>query len=180
MIANQTGHAAMTDKRPAQNKVTKRKAVKRSVGRPTAYTEKLAISICTRIAGGESLRNICKEANMPAVSTVLLWVVTDREGFSEHYTQAQDAKGSYDADKTQEVYEALERGEIDSQQARVMFDILRWSAERRAPKRYGSKQQLDHTSSDGSMTPPPAIDASGLSNETLSELMRARRSPRAK
>lgn len=127
-------------------------------GRPSIYSSELADEICSRIAGGESLRGICKEAAMPTVSTVLLWVVQDREGFSEQYTRAQDAKGSYDADRTQEVYDAVERGDIDSGQARVMFDILRWSAERRAPKRYSSKHQLDHVSSDGSMTPKPTVE----------------------
>lgn len=39
---------------------------------------------------------------------------------------------------------------------------------------YSEKQELAHTSPDGSMTPKPAIDASKLSNETLAELMAAR------
>lgn len=45
---------------------------------------------------------------------------------------------------------------------------------------WSDKQELAHSSPDGSMSPSPAIDASGLSDETLSELMRARRSPRVK
>ena len=39
---------------------------------------------------------------------------------------------------------------------------------------YSEKQELAHTSPDGSMSPKPAIDASKLSNETLAELMAAR------
>lgn len=41
-------------------------------------------------------------------------------------------------------------------------------------------QKFDHTSSDGSMTPKAAIDASSLSPETLKELMNARRASRSK
>ena len=38
------------------------------------------------------------------------------------------------------------------------------------------KQTIDHTSSDGSMTPKPAIDASQLSDAALQELINARSS----
>ena len=61
------------------------------MARPTAYTEDIKDEICTRIAGGESLRSICADEAMPAMSTVLLWVVNDREGFSEHYHASREA-----------------------------------------------------------------------------------------
>ena len=40
-------------------------------------------------------------------------------------------------------------------------------------------QKHDHTSSDGSMSPQPVIDASALSPETLKDLMNARRAARS-
>ena len=40
-------------------------------------------------------------------------------------------------------------------------------------------QQVDHVSSDGSMSPQPVIDASALSPETLKDLMNARRAARS-
>lgn len=149
------------------------------MGRPSKYTQELADEICTRIADGESLHTICAESDKPARSTVLLWVVNDREGFSDQYTRAQEAQGSSDADKTRQVYDKLESKQLDPQSARVMFDILRWSAERRAPKRYGQKQEIDHRSGDGSMTPKPGIDVSQLSTDTLSELVNAKRSAKS-
>lgn len=40
--------------------------------------------------------------------------------------------------------------------------------------RWTERHELDHTSSDGTMTPKPSIDASKLSTETIKELMAAR------
>lgn len=40
------------------------------MGRPTIYSEELALAICTRIAGGETLRSICEDAGMPDKSTI--------------------------------------------------------------------------------------------------------------
>ena len=45
------------------------------MARPSKYTKKLGDDICVRLAGGESLRSGCRDDKMPALSTVLLWVV---------------------------------------------------------------------------------------------------------
>lgn len=39
---------------------------------------------------------------------------------------------------------------------------------------YSDKQEIDHSSADGSMSPKPAIDATKLSDSALAELMAAR------
>ena len=57
-------------------------------GRPTQFTKELAISICERIAGGESLRAICTDIGIPN-NTVVGWFMDDREGVSEHYARAR-------------------------------------------------------------------------------------------
>ena len=54
------------------------------VGRPTTYNEEIASLICARMADGESLRSICRDDAMPALSTVFLWVSKHSE-FSEQY-----------------------------------------------------------------------------------------------
>ncbi len=143
------------------------------MARPTTYTEAIKDEICTRIAGGESLRSICADKNMPAMSTVLLWVVNDREGFSEHYHASREAAGYAHADEALALRHELREGTLDPQTAKVILDALKWGAERMAPKRHSQRQEHAHTSPDGSMT--PALDTSKLSNEALEELMRARR-----
>ena len=68
-------------------------------GAPTAYTEKLAQAICRRMADGESVNSICKDPKMPARSTVMLWVASDREGFSDRYEAACTARTHVWADE---------------------------------------------------------------------------------
>ena len=127
-------------------------------GRPTAYTHELAEAICQRLAGGESLRSICRGEEMPALSTVLLWVVENRENFSEQYERARGAQGMAYGDYVAEVAEDVREGGIDPQSAKVMIDAYKWSAERMAPKKYGQKQEIDHRSGDGSMSPPKTLE----------------------
>ena len=129
------------------------------MSRPTAMTSNVTQEICTRLAAGESLRAICKDESMPAISTVLLAVVQDRDGFRNRYTQAREAAGYAHGDGVIEVVELLRDGVIDPQTGKAMMDGLKWAAERMAPKAHGTKQQVDLTSSDGSMSPAASQDA---------------------
>lgn len=123
-------------------------------GRPSKYTDKLAKEICMYISGGIPLQAICRREDMPAISTVLQWVVEDRKdlstelstesvGFSELYTKAREAQGYYDADNIRDVVERALDGEIDASVARVAIDGMKWTAERNAGRSFGSKQTID-------------------------------------
>lgn len=68
-------------------------------GRPSVYTEELALTIIERICSGMSLREICRADDMPARSTVLLWISHDKEGFSGRYAKACMARAYYWADE---------------------------------------------------------------------------------
>lgn len=126
------------------------------MARPTKYTKALGDRICARLAGGESLRSICRDDGIPALSTVLLWVVDGKHPeFSVQYRVAREAAGYAHADRIIESVDKVEREEIDAATARAMMDGLKWAAERMAPKAHAPKQAVDHTSSDGSMSPKP-------------------------
>ncbi len=125
---------------------------KKKAGRPTVMTEENIEEICTRLAGGESLRSICRDEGMPVLSTVLLAVVQNRSGFSERYAQARQAAGYAHADNVIEVTEAVFRGEIGAQEARAIMDGLKWAAERMAPNAHSAKQNIDHTTGGEKMT----------------------------
>ena len=147
------------------------------MARPTTCTTVITNEICQRLAGGESLRRICKDEALPVVSTVLLWVVSGRiveeteKEFSEHYMQAREAAGFSHADSVADIaYRALEEG-LDPQSARAAMDGYKWAAERMSPKKHSQRQEHDHTSSDQSMSPSKGIDTSKLSTEALAEIM---------
>lgn len=127
------------------------------MARPTVMTQEVRETICEKLAAGESLRSICREDDMPAVSTVLLAVVQDRDGFSEQYMQARTAGGFSHADRIIDTVDRVSTGEIDPQSARAMLDGLKWAAERMAPKSHSNRQEIDHQSSDGSMGPTHII-----------------------
>ena len=140
------------------------------MARPTKCTQSITDEICSRIAGGESLRSICEDEHMPDKSNVLLWVVTKRkiEGteatFHDQYHACREAAGYSHADEALDLRNELRNGEIDPQTAKVILDALKWGAERMAPKSHSARQEIDHTSTDGSMTPSQvnAKDVAGL------------------
>lgn len=124
--------------------------------------------VCEMVSGGETLRAIGEAMGFSA-GTILGWI-SDSKEFSEQYARAREAAADlFESD-------ILHRAKniADPAAARVEIDALKWVAARRAPKRYGDR--VNHVSDDGSMTPKPAIDVSGLSDATLKELMDARRS----
>ena len=138
------------------------------MARPSIFTQALADVICERIANGESLRRICMDdENMPAISSVMRWLSEDK-AFSEQYARAREiqAEGFFDeiadiADNASNDWmEACDpdnpgyrlNGEHISR-SKLRVDARKWMLAKMLPKKYGDKQQIDHTSSDGSMTP---------------------------
>lgn len=111
-------------------------------GRPSIYNEELAQEICRRLADGESLRSICRDDGMPAKSTVLLWVVTPEHPFSDQYARAREAAGYSHADEMVDLRHRVLSGEVEPNAGRVVADMLKWSAERMAPKRHSPRQEL--------------------------------------
>lgn len=130
-------------------------------GRPTDYTPHLADVICARLAEGESLRSVCRDADMPDKASVFRWMRTHQE-FCDQYTRAKQA--SADAmiedmldiadDGANDWMEKLNAdGEIIGRQlngehvnrSRLRVDTRKWIAERMQPKKYGAKvsQEID-------------------------------------
>lgn len=124
------------------------------MARPTKYTPEIDETVCARLAGGESLRSICaSDDTLPDVSTILRWVVSDREGFCEHYMIAREAAGYAHADRQVDLANLCAEEGIDPQSARVAMQGYQWAAERMAPKKHSARQEVAHSSPDGSMSP---------------------------
>lgn len=80
----------------------------RSAGRPSAYSIELAEEICRRISIGETLIDVCEDANMPPESTVRGWDWDDRNGrcpprpglgFSTLYARAKEMRLECELDR---------------------------------------------------------------------------------
>ena len=137
----------------------------RPVGRQTVYQQDIADQICRRIASGESLSSICKEDKMPAKSTVIEWVLDDREGFAEQYATARRLQAELLADeivdiaddstndymlrqsKSGEEHESVNPEAIG--RARLRVDTRKWYLSKVLPKVYGDKITSELSGPDG-------------------------------
>lgn len=135
-------------------------------GRPTKYTKALAERICEEISSGLSLREICRQDDIPDKSTVLLWVATNRSEFSDQYDKACRARAYHWAEELLDIADDgtndwMERnGEGNSgyaangealQRSRLRIDTRKWLLSKMLPK--FSDQPL--SKQPGEEEPPP-------------------------
>ena len=122
--------------------------------RPSIYSDDLAATICQRMAEGESLRAICRNADMPGKTTVLRWLGDDSHpGFREQYTHAREMQADYFAEEILEIADdgigdmtEDDKGRLNVNQeivarSRLRVDTRKWLMARMAPKKYGDRMQ---------------------------------------
>jgi hypothetical protein len=140
-----------TAKKP---KTDKPAASKRSPGRPSDYSPEIAREICKRLGNGESLRQICAEAEMPSKTSVMRWLEANKE-FRDQYARARELQAEHWAEEIIEIaddsrndfvekegrdgstYEAVDGEHINRSRLRV--DTRKWLMARLAPKKYGDR-----------------------------------------
>lgn len=123
------------------------------------FDQAKADAICARLAEGESLNAICKDADMPAESTVRAWALDDVEGFAAKYARAREIGYEVHADKiidladecrvgvkrTTKVTGEVELVEGDMvERSRLQIDARKWMLAKMLPKKYGDKIEHDH------------------------------------
>lgn len=108
--------------------------------------------ILRRLAEGESLRKICRDAGFPVASTVLSWASEETEsgGFGEQYARARQVGYALLADEIIEISDDSsedliigERGESMNAEfvarSRLRVDSRKWMLSKMLPKVYGDK-----------------------------------------
>lgn len=132
--------------------------MKKERGRPTEYTEEIAMEICRLMESGKSLREICKDEKYPHESTVRYWHICNRDGFSTHYARAREVQMDRYMDEIIEICDDISRDtiEVDGQQrmdhehinrSRLRVDTRKWLMSKIAPKRFGDKTAVEHSGS---------------------------------
>ena len=114
------------------------------MGRPSSYSDDIALTICTRLSEGEALKRICADDDMPHRTTVNLWR-RDHPAFSAMFARAREDAGDTLAEAAVAV--AMTATPETAQAVRVKYDALRWYASKLGPKVYGDK--LQHTGDGG-------------------------------
>jgi len=127
------------------------------MARPTDFNEDIAEHICSEIASGRSLRSICDDEGMADKSTVFRWL-SRHETFRDQYARAQEDRTAALAEDILEIADQYDnlQDKLDTehiQRAKLRIDARKWLMSKMAPKRYGDKAEIDHRSSDGTMTP---------------------------
>jgi hypothetical protein len=122
------------------------------------YTEAIAAEICQRIAEGETLNQVCRDAHMPARPTVVSWVLADKKGFADRYARAREIQFETWADEVSEIADDgvndwVER-ETETgrnikeyngdhvQRSRLRVDSRKWLLAKLKPERYGDSLKL--------------------------------------
>lgn len=124
----------------------------KKIGRPTIFTQELADNICERIAGGESLRKISRDDDMPPVGTVLRWVAHDPI-FREQYEAAMEQRAEYLFEEMFEIADETKLDTIETEtgerpnaewisRSRLRVDVRKWALSKMMPKKYGDKIQV--------------------------------------
>ena len=109
-------------------------------GRPSSYTEAMAMNICERIAKGESIQTICAGDDMPHFVTVYRWLNAD-ESFRKMYAGAREEQADTLADEIVSIADT----EPDHARARNRIEARKWVAAKLKPRKYGDKMEVDMT-----------------------------------
>lgn len=132
-------------------------------GRPSTYTPEIAALICERLATGESLRAICRDAGMPHRATVHRWLIDNVQGFCDQYARAREIGLDELAEEALAIadtpVEGVRREESDDGYKEVREDMLghrklqvdtrKWLLSKLAPKKYGEKTSMELTGANG-------------------------------
>jgi terminase small subunit-like protein len=111
-------------------------------GRPSLYTAEIAERVLDELAGGRTLRDVCRDDGMPPHNTVRGWVVGDREGFAARYTRARETGYQLMVDEILAIADDNSRDLVDRQaihRDRIRCRTRQWLLAKALPKLYGDR-----------------------------------------
>jgi len=138
-------------------------------GPPVQFTEErireLALEVCTRIAGGETLREICQSEHMPAFTTFYEWKMGSKE-LADAYSCARVDQAHTWADKIKEMVDDTDDKNWKPRQ--IQIGALQWLCARLHPHQYSDKLQI---TADVSITGEVVHKLATMSTEELDKFI---------
>lgn len=150
------------------------------MGRPaTSYSKGTADGICLRIAGGESLTEICKGDDSPSRGTVSHWLKGERgapESFVNDYARARELQAEFYCDQVIAIADDCVDDSESVQKARLRVDSRKWTLGVMDRGKYSERVSVDHGNQpDNPLTAAPEAQAilDSMSDETRALLDKA-------
>lgn len=147
------------------------------MAKPTIRTPKREAAFLDALRDGLSVTAACIDAGISR-STAYEWREADDE-FRKRWDEAIEEGTDRLEDEAQRrardgvtepiYYKGSRVGEVQRYSDTLMIFLLK----ARRPDKFKDRVATDHTSSDGSMTPKPALDVSRLSTAALEEILAA-------
>jgi len=124
---------------------------------PHAFTQEIVDTVCERLAGGESLRSVCRDENMPSRQAIYSWVIRHPD-FADKYARSTSLREDYLFDEIIEIADtpqlgtkkvikpdgSVETTEGDMiEHRRLRIDARKWALARMSPRKYGDRQIND-------------------------------------
>lgn len=116
-------------------------------GRPSSFSQEIAEAICERLASGESLNSMCKDDNLPSITTVMNWLAKGENSndlvykeFLANYVRAREAQADVIFDECLDIIDAAGVENISVAKERVNTRMR--MAGKLKPKKYGDRQIL--------------------------------------
>ena len=110
-------------------------------------TKQLTTAILTLISEGSSVRNACYDNGVKP--TTFLTAVRKDGKLAEQYARARDMCADWHFDGIWDDIDAVERGDLDPQAARVAIDAKKWILARMRPDAYGDRVRQEISGPNG-------------------------------
>lgn len=139
-------------------------------GNAFKWTPEIEAEIFNRIAGGESVVDICgpgKDDWLPTDRTLYNRIANDPD-FFQRYARAREAQGHREADEIKAIADAATAEDVHV--ARLKIDARKWRASKLAPKVYGDKLAIGGADD---LPPISTINPTALSAAAMREILEA-------
>ena len=149
-------------------------------GRPSEFNQSIANTICDLIISGKSLRYVSRQENMPDLVTIYKWL-RDFPQFLKQYDKAKEEQIDTLADEMIDISDDISSDTVVNEngkdvvnntavnRSRLMVDTRKWIAERMKPKKYGVRQEIEHS---GKIDSDVKLDISGMDNSKLLDVIK--------
>jgi len=136
--------------------------------RPLKYNVKIFDSICERIAEGESLNKITKEAAYPMKITFYRWL-RESPSLCNQYDAAKKDRADTYADEMVDIADQKHFSTESIQAAKLRIDTRKWIACKLHPRNYGDSSSMQLTGKDGESLAAPIINILPVAKKSNTE-----------